>query len=236
MIERIIDGCTLKLLSMKDDKIYDHIQNSLSQCSYFFEQLYSANPPGWLLLSSKKEAFPYPISIMSNDKIVSDIIQASSTKDVCFSIGLRRNKPTQETLNDPQEIVALPGFWIVIPIQSKLHRRKDIPSSVGEALKFIKSKCMKPDIIIDTGYELQVHWNFEQLEIFDSAGSIYKIKQMSRDFQREIIKAGKTQGWQLNDNSHFNAVLRVPGTFNWKLYPPKPVTMLEPKENVWKFY
>lgn len=244
MIERTIDESTLMLLSFKDAKFHDYLRNGPSQCSYFLERLYGTNPPGWLLVWTGKGGKRYPISTMANNDIVEEIIATSQTSDVMISVGLRRNRPENETLKDEKEIVALPGLWMVIPIKGPTHQEKYIPSSIGEGLKFLKSQRMKPDIIIDTGYELQAHWNFEHLHvfgvssesIFDCDRSFEEIKEMSHDFQQEMIKAGVKCRWMLPDTSSLLTKLRVPGTFNFTLFPPKPVTILEPKKHVWKIY
>lgn len=248
MIERTIDTNTLKFLAFKDEKYFDYVKNGPSQCNYFLERLYGLNPPGWLLVCTKGNVTTYPISTIHNEEIVKDIMKSAATKDIMFEAGLRRNAPETATLMEDREIVAMPGLWMTIPIKGPTHQEKNIPSSIGEGLKFLKAQRMKPDIIIDTGYELQAHWIIEPLSIFTGNSenifdrisaddfSFNEFKQLSHDFQQEIISAGKKYRWQLHDTSSVLTRLRVPGTFNWTLYPPKPVTILEPKKNVWKVY
>jgi hypothetical protein len=86
---------------------------------------------------------------------------------------------------------------------------------------------MKPNFIVDSGSELQGYWLFDEPFIVESSADRDKIMKMSHEFQNKIITDGRRFGWQIAETSSISNLQRLPGTWNRKFNPPKPVKLME---------
>ena len=156
--------------------------------------------------------------------------------DVLFRIGLHRYDCLCKNNNYDrlEEIITIPCLWVNIKIQNPSTIPGQLPS-LADAVEFLKSQDIKPDIIVNAGTELQAYWIFEKPFIIDSAAANDEITELSYDFQQKIIAAGLQRGWLIDDTSNIDRYQRLPGTWNWEHNPPTQINILEPENNDWIF-
>lgn len=118
-----------------------------------------------------------------------------------------------------EDIVSLPGFYMDIDIASKVHKNKNLPKNIDEAVKLVMENGFDPTMIVFTGHGIQAYWLFKEPEMFTDAGHREKVETVCRRLQETIKQKAAKSGWALDSTYDTTRVLRVPGTYNHKSDP-----------------
>lgn len=215
--------------------IQNHIQTGKDQARHFFKKLYGPrtyhpHPSGVVTLCYKEEEgmVCYPKSIGMRSEIIDVSLYLGQRGDIYFNIGLQEDLPPRGQRGKSNTVSLIPGFWMDIDEKGSHHKSQDLPCSIEEAESFLRSLEKPPSMIICTGGGLHAYWVFQELCFIETDSYRMKIKEASKTFQQRIINEGKKHGWSLDNTSDLARLLRIPGTWNWKTIPPKPVYFLEP--------
>jgi hypothetical protein len=108
------------------------------------------------------------------------------------------------------------GFYMDIDIKSNVHKNKNLPANVDEAVNLVRHNGFDPTIIVHTGNGIHVHWIFKEPVMFKDDVHRSQMEETNRRIQETIkIKAAKSN-WALDSTFDLTRVLRVPGTYNRK--------------------
>lgn len=212
-----------------DPMIYHILYNGMDHTDFFFRTLYGCQDFGHLMLWTKQDKKSYPIQIQRKKYIVELVHKLGQKMDVYCGIGLQRNPPPPGQRGGSDTVSSFPGFVMDIDIQGPHHASKMLPDSLMTVMKFLRSLELKPSMIIETGGGVHAYWKFDKLYFIDTDEERRRIKEASRSFQQSIIREGQKYGWDLDNTSDLARLVRIPGTWNWKQIPPKPVYFLEPE-------
>jgi hypothetical protein len=193
---------------------------------WFLDKIYGKSLSGHLAIYTKDIKNMYCFDTWCFLFAVMKAVELSKTMDIFFCIGLFSSDLLGGDYRDPKDITIVPGLWVNINILCSINTDKQLPTQ-REAFKFLKSQSMKPNFIVDAGSELQAYWIFDEPFIVENSADRDKIMKMSHDFQNKIIADGRRFGWQIDETSSISNLQRLPGTWNRKFNPPKPVKLME---------
>lgn len=229
MIEHFIGRESIRCLSIGNRPFVEQQFYGTIEIKWFMERLYGNKPLGQLLLLSDKEQTAFFIDSTENILIAQRAAELAKTMELRFCMGLFSNKFPDMDYRGSMKIAAVPGLWVNINIQDPSNKAKNLPSQV-DAVNFLNSQSMKPDIIVNAGDELQAYWIFNEPFIVNSVATLDEIMKLSHDFQHKIIADGLHHGWQIENTSIITNFQRLPGTWNWTHNPPTPINILEFKK------
>lgn len=198
----------------------------------FLERLYGNRASDCFNLWTKQDKRTYSFQIENRREIAIKALSLSEQRmDVYFGVGLHSEKPPIGKRGASEAVTAIPGLWFDMDVKGDGHSKKELPASIDEALKFLKSLDKKPNLVVNTGGGLHAYWVFEKPYQIVDVRDREKCHYISKNFQDSIIARGNDYGWDLDNTADLARILRLPGTLNWKQDTPRPVFVLESYEN-----
>jgi len=122
--------------------------------------------------------------------------------------------------------VCMPGLWVDVDFRSdsNAHKAQNLPT-YDEYLEFQSELGLIPTMIVNSGNGVHPYLLFsEPLYLNNDVDRLFAAK-LSEDFQLWLRNAMAVKGWKLDSTADLARILRVPGTFNHKKVPPKPVQL-----------
>jgi hypothetical protein len=130
-----------------------------------------------------------------------------------------------------KDIEAIGGLWLDIDIKSDHHKKQNLPETIEEAVELSKIiEELPPSSIIHSGNGIQCWWHFKELWEFDSAEEKQEAEELVKRFIYTFKEHARAKNWDVDSVIDLARVLRIPGTFNRKSDPPKPVKYIERNE------
>lgn len=197
----------------------------------FLEILYGNITVDRFILWTKQDKKTHSFPIANRQEIAAQAFLLSEKMDVYFSVGLHSQKPPAGKRGASETVTVIPGLWMDVDIKDSGHKKMELPSSIDQALDFLKSLSKQPSFIVNSGGGLHCYWIFDEPHRIVDIKDREKCRKISQNFQDSIIEEGKDRGWNLDNTSDLARILRLPGTLNWKEDIPRPVYVLEPYEN-----
>lgn len=216
---------TGKTIFLGSGEVIENEFYGMYEAKWFIEKLYGDKPRGQLILIAEDDALMF-IDASQYIAIARLIAEKSMMHDLYFCIGLVSDHFLERDYVGPKGISAVPSLWINVKIKDPLKNEKWLPSE-AEAVKFLKTRSMKPQIIVNAVSELQAYWIFNEPFIVDSAATRDKILEISNQFQNALIAEAQCHGWEIENTSIITNRQRLPGTWNRKINPPVPIRILE---------
>ncbi|MEN6434132.1 MAG: hypothetical protein WA096_01440 [Smithella sp.] len=193
---------------------------------WFLDKLYGNAPPGCLAIHTNDIQNSFLFDNENSARTVLKAVELAKIMDIFFCIGLFDYHVSAIDYRDPQNITVIPGLCVNINFECSINTEIQLPTQL-EAYKFLKSRYMKPNFIVDAGAELQAYWIFEDPFIINCNDDRDEIMKLSHDLQHKIITDAQRHGWQINETSAIANLQRLPGTWNHTFNPPKPIKLLE---------
>jgi hypothetical protein len=203
------------------------------QMKWFLERIFGENELGMIeiCVGQERKIHMYDDTLITS--IAMDCAELGKVLDVFFRVSMTCHKnPFVNSHYEESKSVSV--MWINIRLQHPNTVTEALPSLV-EALDFLKSQAIKPDIIVNIGHALQAYWLLKEPLIVDSAEAYDEVTELLRDFQQKIIADGLQRGWLIEDTANVNRYQRLPGTWNWDYNSPTRIHLLEPHNNGWIF-
>jgi len=132
------------------------------------------------------------------------------------------------------QVHGIPGFFIDIDVQHKhAHKKKNLPATIEEARSLIESYGWDPTIIMHSGHGLQAWWLFKEPLMFDDQDEWAETLGLSRRLQATIKERANEKGWEIDNTSNLDRLMRPIGTVNQKENcDPVMATVLQYNEKV----
>lgn len=157
---------------------------------------------------------------------------SGSSLDMYIGVGLRRKRLGRSRRGKARDICVLPGFWLDIDVlDARAHRKTRLPQTREAALALLSDFELTPSLVVDSGYGLHAWWLFDEPWVLDSTEVWEHAVGLSVAFQSMWKVLAKRQGYDLDQLPQLDAVMRCPGSCNWKdPRNPRPVELLHPQQ------
>ncbi len=138
-------------------------------------------------------------------------------------------EPPSKGRGTAADMLVVPGIMLDIDLKSPAHMKTDLPNTSEEFLAFmIEASLPLPTIVRNSGNGLYMDYRFDEPFVIGGDKDRKSIASTLKAFTRFIIEAALTaRGWDLDDCSDLPRVTRMPGTWNHKTAPPKPVLITD---------
>ncbi|PHS25514.1 MAG: hypothetical protein COA85_06895 [Robiginitomaculum sp.] len=198
------------------------------QTQNFIQALWPTDPEGFLcafVIPAMKSSW---YDAKDLDRLVSDVKETRG-QNIYIGLcpGVTPKTGTQRASRS--DVCALPAVVVDIDIKGdQAHSETKLPETKEQALEWIKGLTLpQPSMIVHTGNGLHVYWLFDTPFMITDDTSRNRAEKLSKGINQFIIQEGKKSGFHFDNVGDLARIVRVPGTFNYKSSPPKPVKMLE---------
>lgn len=155
------------------------------------------------------------------EKYFIELLDDSSKRDIYYGVGLSPKNFGSTKRCPAEKISAIPGLWIDIDVKDSVHKKKNLPDSLNDALSFLNELPLKPSIVINSGHGLQALWLFKELWVFDSEEDRKRAIELSAGWNAWLNRIAHSKGWTLDATHDLSRILRLPGSINWKSDPKR---------------
>lgn len=152
-----------------------------------------------------------------------------SKRDVYFTVTLQdsRLNASEGKVRSNKGACAFPGVWADIDfLDEAAHKVHNLPTE-AQARDFLKTLPIQPSLTVRTGHGLHTYWLFESLQFITNDQERDAASLLVRGFQNALRRRMAEQGWKLDPTADLARLLRIPGTLNFKCYPPLKVVLEE---------
>ena len=163
--------------------------------------------------------------------------RAYAGQNVYFGLALMKDVPDGKR-GVYENTAGICALWCDIDIAGDTHREvtkfgsKPLPQSEEDALELIRRTGMQPSIIVHSGGGLHAYWLLREPWLFVDEAERRRAKQLAWRWGETIRAIGRNMGLAIDNLCDLTRVLRIPGTFNQKTMPPKPVVIRVPTPDV----
>jgi hypothetical protein len=145
--------------------------------------------------------------------------------DVYYGLGLVGGSPKGRGAFD--DIAAIGALWADIDLASPVHTTSALPETIDDVDKILASLPLKPSTIVKSGYGVHVYWLLNEPFIFANNDDRQKAATLAKGWHGMVCAESSKLGWSLPNLGDITRILRVPGTWNYKIADkPRPVEIL----------
>jgi predicted P-loop ATPase len=169
------------------------------------------------------------VSHHSSIESITSAIASANDKEHDLYFGVATRNASIEGTNQTGSIDTLksiPGLWLDVDFGSEGHKGKKYPPTREDALSFIDSLDINPSAIIESGNGFHVYFFFDESYDVSDIESRNRFSRLSSRLFSHAQSLASRKGWQIDNVSDLTRILRVPGSYNHKTNPRKPVSIL----------
>ncbi|MBZ0217343.1 MAG: hypothetical protein K8F25_12370 [Fimbriimonadaceae bacterium] len=122
--------------------------------------------------------------------------------------------------------VQVPGFVADIDFANEKSGNKPYPPDQGTALRVLDEFPVPPSLVQNTGNGIHAVWFGAEPFKINNRSDRRKIQSILKKFQRKLMEHFREHGFEIDNVGDLVRLYRIPGTFNHKSNPPKPVTLI----------
>jgi hypothetical protein len=151
------------------------------------------------------------------DEAVDCIERLKQTKaEIYFGCGLQGKDLGSHKRGSKSDITGIPGFYVDVDIADAVHQKRNLPTTIEDAVSLVEISCYEPTLIINSGHGIHAWWAFKEPWMFDTKCERRKAEIMLQRLQATIKKHAEQNGWTIDSTWDLSRVLRPPGTTNHK--------------------
>lgn len=162
------------------------------------------------------------------DAISDAAVALAGAADVYIGAGLRRAGHGPHVRGAYEDITGIVGLWADLDYAHPVHKGKVLPPDVDAVLGLLAELPLAPTFIVHSGHGLQAWWGFAEPYMFEDAADRARTAALVRGWHQRITAAGRAHGWAIDSVWDLPRILRLPGTFNRKSAPYRPVELVGP--------
>ena len=187
----------------------------------WLEHLYSATDEGWVNLFSvhattgARRVEWAPVGELW--RLSTAVKKLGATGDVWFGVAPRLERLESGARGGAAMCASIPALWLDVDIAGPAHKLPNLPADLAAARGLVGRFPLRPTAVVNSGYGAQVGWRLvEPVPAVDASVLLLR-------WQATWEKIAAEQGVHLDNVATLDRVMRLPGTFNWKLGSPVPV-------------
>jgi len=143
----------------------------------------------------------------------------SSQCDVYYGLGLVGGRPKGRGAFD--DMAAIGALWADIDLVSDVHTTSALPENIDDVDKILGALPLKPSAMVNSGYGMHVYWFLKEPFVFANNDDRQKAETFAKGWHGLVCSESSKLGWSLPNLGDITRILRVPGTWNYKI-PDKP--------------
>lgn len=193
----------------------------------FFDTLYGQCSSGFLGIWNVQDKNTHWVAVSELDDVIAYSNLMAKTKDVYFSISLQAAPLKTKERGKSETVICIPGVWAEVDyISGDAHSAEKLPPDAGAARTLINEMPLAPTIAVHSGNGFHAYWKFDKPFYFaDDEEGRKRAYEVVKGWQRVMKDLAAENGWKVDSTFDLTRVYRVPGTFNRKSEPAKPVTI-----------
>jgi hypothetical protein len=190
----------------------------------FLEAIYGQKLPSdyilrWTLQDKTSLWFP-EIAKMAD-------LKGTEKKDTYFEVCLSGQDYGPKRRCPVEDIVGVPALWVDIDVAGPAHKKKNLPPDMGACRKLLEAAPLEPSIVWDSGHGCQAIWLLDEIWRIESDEDRKAAITLAFRWGKTLEEIARKQGYELDAVQDLARVLRLPGTFNWKIADDaRPVKIL----------
>ncbi len=192
--------------------------------------LYDTVETGWVNLWAKKprsRTWWQPVDHL--DELADTAARLGGHIDVWFGVGVRAARLDDGQRGGDQDVTHIPALWVDIDITDNEHHKTahQLPPDIDAAVALAHELGPPPSALISTGGGVHAWWFLDEpLDVTIPAIHAVQAGALLTRWGATWQAIAGRHGWHLDNVADLARVMRVPGTFNHKSSPPRPVTAL----------
>ncbi|MER9438516.1 primase-helicase family protein [Mesorhizobium sp. M0618] len=207
------------------------MQSDRKQIKNYVERMFGQDSGGNLVvferdLSGERRrhaVFPY-----ADREIVFDFLAAQPDNVHRYlAVALHDGQAFEEQTRRGDTACALAFLALDIDLATGVHAATNLPKTEEQALGLLNEADLpEPTLVIHSGGGLYPIWQFQQPLLLESKDDRSRIQRLWSAWYEQARITWERHGLKLDPIADLARVLRVPGTFNPKTKPAKPVRIL----------
>ncbi len=183
----------------------------------FLSTIYRGCDEGYITLTLLPERKTLWFKVSEIEKVLAAVRKYGAKTNTFFGVGLRKNVLQNNLRGSENDILTITTLYADIDVKSNAHARTALPCSIDEAVEFLNTLPLKPNILVNSGNGLHAYWLLDTPFKIQSAKDKEYISAVFKGWSKFLGTMAKEQGWKLDNVSDLARVLRVPGSINHKL-------------------
>lgn len=208
------------------------MQTDRKQIKDYIERMFGQESEGNLVVFERDQSgtrrrhvvFPY-----SNREIAFDFL-AAQPDDVhrYLAVALHDGRAVEKQTRQKETACAVAFLALDIDLATGVHSAKNLPENEEQALKLLgEAGLPEPTLIVHSGGGIYPIWQFEQPLLLKTSEDRRRVERLWSAWNEQARVVWERHGLKLDTIAELARVLRVPGTFNPKTKPAKPVQILD---------
>lgn len=208
------------------------MQSNRKQIKDYIEQMFGQESEGNLVVFERDQSgtrrrhavFPY-----SNREIAFDFL-ATQPEGVhrYLAVALHDQQAVDDQTRRQDTACTMAFLALDIDLATGVHAAKNLPENEEQALKLLEEAGLpEPTFIIHSGGGIYPIWQFQEPLLLETNEDRSRVQRLWSAWNEQARMVWKRHGLKLDTIAELARVLRVPGTFNPKTKPAKPVHILD---------
>ena len=148
-------------------------------------------------------------------------------EDAAVAIAKRRNPRirARRVRGSGDSATLVPALWADLDVAGPGRAASGLPPDRHAALDLLEAVRRPPSIVVDSGGGYHLYWLFERPLMLESTADRRDAVDLVRRLQGALVAAGAERGYQVGNTADLARMMRLPGTFNYKLEHSRPVVV-----------
>lgn len=190
----------------------------------FIDLLHPALPDGgrvliWTL-ADKRSAF-FADAAAAADYAAS----RAESSDVYVGCGIQPDGLGTGHRATPEQVIGIGAVWCDVDA-GKPGSKKTYPPTIEDAVTLVRGIGVEPSLIVDTGGGIHAWWLLDEPWLFADAVDRKRAADLCRGWVTTVQVFARVRGWSVDSVGDLSRIMRLPGTFNRKFSPPRPVRII----------
>ncbi|CDX45619.1 hypothetical protein MPLA_770069 [Mesorhizobium sp. ORS 3359] len=208
------------------------MQSNRKQIKDYIERMFGHESEGNLVVFERDQSgtkrrhvhFPY------KDREVAFDFLAAQPGDAhrYLAVALHDHQAAKERTRRQDTACAVAFLALDVDLATGVHAATNLPENEEQALRLLQEAGLpEPTLTIHSGGGLYPVWQFQEPILLQTHAERSRVQRLWSAWEEQARLAWKRHGLKLDTIAELGRVLRVPGTFNPKTRPAKPVHILE---------
>lgn len=199
-------------------------------------KLFRDHTRGYLSIFDKNTKSARWFDIQDIEEAGAHLLAAAEYTDIYFGWGLHE-APAEKGRGTANPVCAIPGFMLDVDVRNDIdpvHANNDELPTSWEPVRdlLLLAGFPAPTSVRHSGNGAYLDWILSDPLVIKDTEHRKNVMDISSRFQLAVKAAAAKRGWKLDNVGDLARVTRMPGCFNHKTYPPKPVRLLSCDESL----